>query len=248
MKQNNPFQILDIPETSSAEEIKKAFRILIRKHHPDVSGGNAGITAQIIDAYHKAIEKASKIDIKKVHDKEVLFFIKYEIYFSAEFIMPSDRKTFFIHIKQLTSNFRSILYSEKNMDFFDEYVSLLILQIQKYRDSYNEKWSDILYAVLENYKYLVIFRKDILNEELHKDEYEAERARISVIKYFNDIALSSNYMELRRSIFSLKDSLTIDCVRTINSITSKVHRQEIFSIMSLITLYSEEDFFENWAF
>lgn len=32
---NNPFNILGIPETATATEIKKTYRALIRKHHPD---------------------------------------------------------------------------------------------------------------------------------------------------------------------------------------------------------------------
>lgn len=34
------YQILDVPRTASAEDIKKAFRKLARKHHPDVNPGN----------------------------------------------------------------------------------------------------------------------------------------------------------------------------------------------------------------
>ena len=34
------YQILDVPRTASAEDIKKAFRKQARKHHPDVNPGN----------------------------------------------------------------------------------------------------------------------------------------------------------------------------------------------------------------
>ena len=34
------YQILEVPRTASAEDIKKAFRKLARKHHPDVNPGN----------------------------------------------------------------------------------------------------------------------------------------------------------------------------------------------------------------
>ncbi|HBD93984.1 MAG: hypothetical protein A2015_12220 [Spirochaetes bacterium GWF1_31_7] len=248
MSSADPFYILNIPENSTVENIKKAFRELIRKHHPDINGGDAGKTAEIIEAYHAAMEKATKIDTIQLKESETLFFIKYEMFFGTNFILKSDKKVFFSHIKQLTINFRNILYSEKNLNFFDEYLSILILYIKKQRNVNHEQYLDIIYAILENFKYIVLFRKDILSGELHKDEYELERTRANIIKYFNTITGSRNYLELRSSIFSMKDSLIIDCVQAINTINSRTHRQEIFSIMSLITLFSEEDFFENWEF
>jgi molecular chaperone DnaJ len=36
------YQILEVPRTASAEDIKKSFRKLARKHHPDVNPGNKG--------------------------------------------------------------------------------------------------------------------------------------------------------------------------------------------------------------
>jgi len=216
MSSADPFYILNIPENSTVENIKKAFRELIRKHHPDINGGDAGKTAEIIEAYHAAMEKATKIDTIQLKESETLFFIKYEMFFGTNFILKSDKKVFFSHIKQLTINFRNILYSEKNLNFFDEYLSILILYIKKQRNVNHEQY--------------------------------LERTRANIIKYFNTITGSRNYLELRSSIFSMKDSLIIDCVQAINTINSRTHRQEIFSIMSLITLFSEEDFFENWEF
>src|SRR3954451_6468402 len=34
------YQILEVPRTASAEDIKKSFRKLARKHHPDMNPGN----------------------------------------------------------------------------------------------------------------------------------------------------------------------------------------------------------------
>lgn len=53
MEYKDYYKILDVPKTASAEEIKKAYRKLIRKYHPDVSkeSNASDKTAEINEAY-----------------------------------------------------------------------------------------------------------------------------------------------------------------------------------------------------
>jgi molecular chaperone DnaJ len=47
----NPYEILDIPRNASAEEIKKAYRKLAHKYHPDKKGGDEIKFKEINEAY-----------------------------------------------------------------------------------------------------------------------------------------------------------------------------------------------------
>jgi len=52
--EDDPFEILGVALTASAEEIKRAFRKAILKHHPDKNPGDAGAherTQRILAAY-----------------------------------------------------------------------------------------------------------------------------------------------------------------------------------------------------
>lgn len=49
--QSDPYTILGVQRTSSTEDIKKAFRALAMKHHPDRAGGNEARFKEISEAY-----------------------------------------------------------------------------------------------------------------------------------------------------------------------------------------------------
>lgn len=53
---NDPYSVLGVPKTASAEEIQKAFRKLAKKHHPDLNPGNKEAEAKF-----KEISQANEI-------------------------------------------------------------------------------------------------------------------------------------------------------------------------------------------
>ena len=52
------YEVLGVPHNASEDAIEKAYRALIRKHHPDMGGDTA--TAQLINEAHDALSKPGK--------------------------------------------------------------------------------------------------------------------------------------------------------------------------------------------
>src|SRR4051794_24831191 len=63
MAKRDYYEILGVPRTASADEIKKAHRKLVRKYHPDVNKNNATATEQfkeVQEAYDVLSEPAKR--------------------------------------------------------------------------------------------------------------------------------------------------------------------------------------------
>ncbi len=62
------YQILEVPRTASADDIKKAFRKLARKHHPDVNPGNKAAEERF-KQLNTAFEVLSDPQKRKLYDE-----------------------------------------------------------------------------------------------------------------------------------------------------------------------------------
>jgi molecular chaperone DnaJ len=62
------YQILEVPRTASAEDIKKSFRKLARKHHPDVNPGNKAAEERF-KQLNSAFEVLSDPKKRKLYDE-----------------------------------------------------------------------------------------------------------------------------------------------------------------------------------
>jgi DnaJ-class molecular chaperone len=50
---NDPFDILGLPHTAGPDEVKKAFRKLAKRYHPDITGGSDAVFRRILLAYQQ---------------------------------------------------------------------------------------------------------------------------------------------------------------------------------------------------
>ncbi|MCI5140752.1 MAG: hypothetical protein D3909_03290 [Candidatus Electrothrix sp. ATG1] len=62
---NNLYSVLGIAEDADSEEIKKSFRLLAKKYHPDIAGGDDEQFRKITHAYKILSSKTSRNDYDK---------------------------------------------------------------------------------------------------------------------------------------------------------------------------------------
>jgi len=67
----NYYKVLEISETSTEKEIKKAYKQLVKKYHPDVFDGDKGTADKKIKELNEAYETLSNSKLKKIYDESL---------------------------------------------------------------------------------------------------------------------------------------------------------------------------------
>ena len=101
------YKILDIPEFSTSEEIKSAYRKLARKWHPDVAGNTPDVISRFKDI-NEAYEILSDTLKKTNYDKARKFYT-----------YGTSQKTY--DKTTTTPNFKETYKTEKKSSFWDEF-------------------------------------------------------------------------------------------------------------------------------
>ena len=66
----DPYQILKVHPSAKLEEIKKAYRKLVKIHHPD-KGGNAAVMLEVNSAWEILKKKHKDLNLNKVNNSKV---------------------------------------------------------------------------------------------------------------------------------------------------------------------------------
>lgn len=105
------YKILDIPEFSTSEEIKSAYRKLARKWHPDVAGSSADVISrfkEINEAYEILSNNSKKAD----YDKARKFY---------NYGTSTSQKTY--NKTTTNPNFKETYKQDKKTSFWDEFFA-----------------------------------------------------------------------------------------------------------------------------
>ena len=73
----DPYQILKVHPSAKLEEIKKAYRKLVKIHHPD-KGGNAAVMLEVNSAWEILKKKHKDLNLNKVNNSKLYTQNEYE--------------------------------------------------------------------------------------------------------------------------------------------------------------------------
>ena len=92
----DPYQILKVHPNAKLEEIKKAYRKLVKIHHPD-KGGDSSVMLEVISAWEILKQKHKDPNSKKVKESEVYINNEYKIK-TNNYTKSEDIKNWFQNI------------------------------------------------------------------------------------------------------------------------------------------------------
>ena len=145
----DPYQILKVHPNAKLEEIKKAYRKLVKIHHPD-KGGDSSVMLEVISAWEILKQKHKDLKSKKVKEKKTYnnneYKIKINNYSKSEDIknwfqniyLPIDKLLGQI-INPLSSKIRDLSadpYDQILMDSFCTYLDKSKNKITKIKKIY----------------------------------------------------------------------------------------------------------------
>lgn len=140
----NPYEILNVSENSSDEEIKKAYRSLAKKYHPDMNSDNP-LAEDKFKEINEAYDKINTQEKRNNFEYKNNFQNYYNYGFSSSDFNTDDLSDLFNNIKRKQQTYKA----RRNTDLYLNYrISL--------SDVCNGKESDVSYQINEGGKFIDI--------------------------------------------------------------------------------------------
>ena len=92
----DPYQILKVNPNAKLEEIKKAYRKLVKIHHPD-KGGDSSVMLEVNSAWEILKQKHKDLNLNKVKETEIYNKNEYKVK-TSNFSKSEDIKNWFQNI------------------------------------------------------------------------------------------------------------------------------------------------------
>lgn len=225
----NPFEILGLSESSNEEEIKKRFRQLLFKYHPDIKNSHKNVkkTKVIINAFKDALIRVKSDKFKKEQKKVFKLNI---------FIQPNTEDDFYKIVYQLLINIENYYYSDK--DTIENIINFL-------NSIDNSKiMSNDLYNMLSSLNLFFSERQDnILTNRFYN--YEIEKYKLIFFNYIKNIFDKKDYISYRMAINLNSNLLIKESVEFINNEKNKDIIDEIVAMLIILLSLLEENIYDK---
>ena len=145
----DPYKILKVHPNTELEEIKKAYRKLVKIHHPD-KGGDSSVMLEVISAWEILKQKHKDLNLNKVKETEIYNNNEYKVK-TNNYSKSEDIKNWFQNIyipidkllgqiiNPLSSKIRDLSadpYDQILMDSFCSYLEKSKNKITKIKEIY----------------------------------------------------------------------------------------------------------------
>lgn len=238
---NDPFKILNVSPNSTLDEIKKAFRTLIMRLHPDLTGDEEGgqKASLVIEAY----KSAEKITVEREGELKREFNRGFQQRFGQTFKEPLDSIDFLLYWELIISRLDELFFSTSGSTFYLAFAIRLLEALQE-RGVKGEEGGGV-HALFSSLLYICRAR-GAGSDRVDGDDYAADRVREEIVGYFKAILSASDYLSFRYNLNSPKDELLKTVYLKHGKVKSKGVREELFASLLLIFIASDEQFAELW--
>jgi hypothetical protein len=234
MSKANPFEILNIPENSPAELIKKAFHKLIKVYHPDAyPSPDDGIERVLIDSYKKALNLSNSD-----YETDYLFLNKYFFkLYGVDMPEPENLGNYYFYCLFFLGEIENVFYERKNYLFYKLFLSFTVKQMDKIGK--DDEASKLNYF-LSNMAVLVDARL-----KLTRTDYSMEPLRKIFAGYIKNVFDSENYPEFKNRVNFPLGGIFKDMMYLFKKVKDEPLIQELTALFFIFGLFTDELFCEN---
>ncbi len=231
MESYNPFEVLGLSENSTEEEIKKRFRELLFKYHPDIQDNKENLekTKLIINAFKDVLMRRKKDKKVEIKPKKVF---KIDI-----FIQPATEQDVYKIIYELLFNIEKYYYCK--IELLENIINFL--------ENINESEFVIDSNLVNMLNGIILFFSERRNNILNKEFYlpQVESYKLIFFDYIKNIFKKKDYISYRVAINLNSNLLIKEILNLISVEKNKNIANEFLGMLIILLLLLEEDIYDK---